>query len=84
MAGEDEEETREIMDMAQDVFNGVIDKLTFLDKDGSVDLSKLNLDYQVEGDDPDDQEGEDDEEEPSYPLQHYVNKIGWELVKHIS
>lgn len=83
LASEDEEETREDIELAQDALNDIIEKIAFLDKDGTVDLTKLDLDYQIEGETEADEE-DDDEDEPNYPLQHYANTIGWELVKHIS
>jgi hypothetical protein len=83
LTSEDEAETIEIVGMAQDALNDIIEKIAFLDKDGTVDLSKLDLDYQIEGETEAEEEDED-EDEPNYPLQHYANTIGWELVKHIS
>jgi hypothetical protein len=68
---------------AQYAFNGIIEKIAFIDKDGTVDHTKLSLDYQI-ADEPEEDEEDDDEDEPNYPLQHYVNIIGWNLLKQNS
>ena len=79
--GENSEDfDQETLDSANEILKEVLDKIDFIDEEGNVDTDKMYLECTVEGEDEDEDEEEDD---TSFPLLHYMNKIGLALHKHL-